>query len=292
MFRATQELTALRRWCLTGTPIQNRLEDLGSLIAFLRIKELARMSTFRTYVIAPTLNGRGSQFANLQTVLRTICLRRTRDMLGLPRPTAISRLVKFSDEERLQYTELYEYYKRQVQIAVSGNRSYGSTTLQSIHELRLFCNNGPRKRQDEPHESDDEMLSYLLQLDNNRCANCSTSILCIDKVDGQDRGRFIQPCKHLVCHSCWPQCVEKRKGSHCLLCARGHSPPDFTSHARTKELSSAANEVAPSYPSKLIALLDDIKQAPENKWLVSMGAVKIQLLTGSLVSSSLPGRKP
>jgi hypothetical protein len=111
-------------------------------------------------------------------------------------------------------------------------------------------------------------------------------------VDGRDRGRFIQPCKHLVCHSCWPQCVEKRKGSHCLLCARGHSPPDFTSHARTKELSSAANEVAPSYPSKLIALLDDIKQAPENKWLVSMGAVKIQLLTGSLVSSSLPGRKP
>lgn len=210
MFKAIQELPAHRRWCLTGTPIQNRLEDLGSLVAFLRLTELARISTFRTYIITPTLNDGRNQFANLQTVLRTICLRRTREILGLPQPIAHPRLIRFSYEERRQYTDLYEHYKRQVQMAVSGNGRYASTTLQSIHELRLFCNNGPRKVQDELCKSDDEMLSYLLQLEENECAKCTTSIFCIDKVDGRDQGIFIQPCKHLVCHSCWPQCSTLR----------------------------------------------------------------------------------
>ncbi|CAN9259912.1 unnamed protein product [Alternaria alternata] len=187
MFKAIQELPAQRRWCLTGTPIQNRLEDLGSLVAFLRFAELARMSTFRTYIITPTLIDRGNSFANLQTVLKTICLRRTRDILGLPQPIAYPRLIKFSGEERRQYTDLYEHYKRQVQMAVSGNGRYASTTLQSIHELRLFCNNGPRRRQDQTHDSDDEILSYLLQLEENACVNCGISIFCIDKEEGRNR---------------------------------------------------------------------------------------------------------
>lgn len=58
MFKSIQELPVHRRWCLTGTPIQNRLEDLGSLVAFLCLTELERMPTFRKYIIAPTLTGR------------------------------------------------------------------------------------------------------------------------------------------------------------------------------------------------------------------------------------------
>ena len=292
MFKAIQELPAQRRWCLTGTPIQNRLEDLGSLVAFLRFAELARMSTFRTYIITPTLIDRGNSFANLQTVLKTICLRRTRDILGLPQPVAYPRLIKFSGEERRQYTDLYEHYKRQVQMAVSGNGRYASTTLQSIHELRLFCNNGPRRRQDQTHDSDDEMLSYLLQLEENACVNCGISIFCIDKEEGRNRGMFIRPCRHLVCHSCWPQCLEKRKETRCLLCVKGYATPDFTTHISTEMLPVAANEAPLPYPSKLLALLDDIRQAPRDKWSVSPVTVRIQRIIELLVSSSLPGRKP
>ena len=266
MFKAIQQLPAQRRWCLTGTPIQNRLEDLGSLVAFLRLRELARMSTFRTYVITPTLSDQGNQFANLQTLLRTICLRRTRDILGLPQPIAHPRPIRFSDEERHQYTDLYEHYKRQIQIAVSGNGRYASTTLQSIHELRLFCNNGLRRRQDEPHESDDEILSYLLQLGENACSNCGTNIFCIDKEEGRNRGMFIRPCRHLVCHSCWPQCVEKKKDTRCLLCTKGHPTPDLTTHITTGKLSITTDEVVRPHPSKLLALLDDIKRTYREKW--------------------------
>lgn len=177
-------------------------------------------------------------------------------------------------------------------MAVSGNDKFASTTLQSIHKLRIFCNNGPRGTRDELIESDDEMLSYLVQLGENVCAKCTNSVLSIDKVEGRDRGKFIQPCRHLVCHSCWPQCVGKGNGTHCLLCASGHSPPDFATHIETQGLSSEMSEALLPHPSKLLALLDDIKGAPRNKWWVPLAAVKIHQLTESLASSSLPGRKP
>lgn len=266
-FQAVHQLEAQRRWCLTGTPIQNRLEDLGSLIAFLRLPDLETVPTFRTCIVAPTSPERGSQFQNLQTLLKAICLRRTRDILGLPEPKAHVRLVEFSMQERHQYNDLYEYYRRHVQMAVSGVMGKVlSTTVQSIHELRLFCNNGPKLIQSKPGSSDEETWSYLQQLEQNElgCSNCSQLITCIDQVGDKDSGVLIPSCKHLVCRSCLPQCLNKKKV--CLLCAAGKSPPDFANHIETRFSTSAVDDPGFVFPSKLQALLDDIRREPQVKW--------------------------
>ncbi|PVI01287.1 hypothetical protein DM02DRAFT_654670 [Periconia macrospinosa] len=234
-FQAVQQISAQRRWCVTGTPIQNRLEDLGSLVAFLRVPDLERAAVFRTCIIAPTLSEKTTSFQNLQILLKTICLRRTREILGLPEPIADQRELKFSDQERYQYDELYEHYSKQVQMAVSGVTKLASTTLQSIHELRLFCNNGPRKIQRELNESDDEILSYLQQFDRNICAKCSDSIFCIDPVGERNAGI---------------------------------APPDLANHIGTDVSSSTQQETAFQYPSKLRRLLYDIKRDPGHKCIV------------------------
>ncbi|KAH8708493.1 SNF2 family N-terminal domain-containing protein [Phaeosphaeriaceae sp. PMI808] len=265
-YQAVQQVPAQRRWCLTGTPIQNCLEDLGSLIAFLRVPDLERASTFRKYIITPTSPDRGSQFQNLQLLLETVCLRRTRDILGLSEPVVQPRLLTFSSQERYQYDELYERYRRQVQMAVSGVIKVASTTLRSIHELRLFCNNGLKPAEREQRESDDEMLSYLQQLERNRCAKCSLPILCIDEKGDRNCGMFIHSCRHLVCHSCLPQCLNKEKA--CRLCASGHIPPDITNHISTEVSVPAAKEFPSQYPSKLLALLQDIQQEPRSKCII------------------------
>ncbi|KAF2013075.1 hypothetical protein BU24DRAFT_263670 [Aaosphaeria arxii CBS 175.79] len=286
-FKAVHELRAQRRWCLTGTPIQNRLEDLGSLIAFLRVPDMENAPVFRKHIIAPTSLERGSQFQNLRILLRTVCLRRTREVLALPEPIVQQRLLDFSTQERYRYDELYEHYKKYIQMAVSGVRGkVVSTTLQSIHELRLFCNNGPKKMQNELQASEEEVLSYLQQLGQNECSNCTQSINCIDKFGEQEGGVLISPCKHLVCRSCLPQCLDKRK--NCRLCASGKSPLEFATHIGADAPVLAVEEIPDEYPSKLLALLEDIQKEPLHKCIVFSSWKKtLDLASGLLQRAGL-----
>src|SRR4051794_3165764 len=83
-FRAISYLSAQLRWCLTGTPIQNCLEDLGSLVRFLRISPLDKVATFRKHIIHPLKSGEPDCLRNLRLLLDCVCLRRTKDLLGLP----------------------------------------------------------------------------------------------------------------------------------------------------------------------------------------------------------------
>ena len=51
--KAICRLSAQRRWAVTGTPVQNRLEDLGALMTFLRIKPFDERGGFAQYIMAP-----------------------------------------------------------------------------------------------------------------------------------------------------------------------------------------------------------------------------------------------
>jgi SWI/SNF-related matrix-associated actin-dependent regulator of chromatin subfamily A3 len=156
-------------------------------------------------------------------------------------------------------------------MAVSGRRSKVSTTvLHSIHELRLFCNNGKRKAVKESPESDDELLSMLQQHDANVCAQCNGPIFSIDQTGGDANvGLFIAKCKHLVCHSCHPQCYKSKRG--CMLCAGGHVPkrPSDDSELalnRGDKFIPLVEHSAEEYPSKLLALLKDLQMDTGSKW--------------------------
>lgn len=46
---------AERRWCLSGTPIQNSIDDLYAYMRFLRYEPYARQSAFKTLIKEPLL---------------------------------------------------------------------------------------------------------------------------------------------------------------------------------------------------------------------------------------------
>jgi SNF2 family DNA or RNA helicase len=85
--KATQAACALNaefRWCLTGTPLQNNLDELQSLIAFLRIRPYNDLAAWREQITRPMNNGRGGlAVRRLQVYLKAFMKRRTKDVLKL-----------------------------------------------------------------------------------------------------------------------------------------------------------------------------------------------------------------
>ncbi|KAJ3265917.1 hypothetical protein HDU77_003391 [Chytriomyces hyalinus] len=108
--KAACSLTGERRWALTGTPIQNKLDDLFSLIKFLRIQPFCNKSSWNQYISKPVKFSTNSIGVDrLQTLMKGITLRRTKNqkingkpILSLPeRLDAIQHLELAPSEQEL-----------------------------------------------------------------------------------------------------------------------------------------------------------------------------------------------
>ena len=82
-------LTAEFRWCLTGTPYQNTVDDVYSLVKFLRIPPFAEWNYWKDRITRQAKGGNMSlALTRLRTLLRAIMLRRTKDILKVHPPLA------------------------------------------------------------------------------------------------------------------------------------------------------------------------------------------------------------
>lgn len=114
--RAACLLQADRRWALTGTPIQNRLTDLYSLLRFLHVEPWGDVSFFNSFLAKPFASQNAKALDIVQAILSSILLRReksTRDRNGrpivdLPEKTLDTRHLSFSPTEREIYNSVYD----------------------------------------------------------------------------------------------------------------------------------------------------------------------------------------
>ncbi|KAI0201512.1 hypothetical protein F4808DRAFT_424126 [Astrocystis sublimbata] len=82
--KACYELRSVYRWCLSGTPLQNNLDELQSLVKFLRIKPYDDLREWREHFDLPMKNGKGHiAIRRLHSVLQCFMKRRTKDILKL-----------------------------------------------------------------------------------------------------------------------------------------------------------------------------------------------------------------
>ncbi|KAL7910770.1 SNF2 family N-terminal domain-containing protein [Trichoderma velutinum] len=86
--KATKACCALRseyRWCLSGTPMQNNLEELQSLIKFLRIRPYDDLKAWKDQIEQPMKGGKGHiALGRLHSFLRCFMKRRTKEILKQP----------------------------------------------------------------------------------------------------------------------------------------------------------------------------------------------------------------
>src|SRR6266498_4887758 len=119
--KACYELSAVHRWVLTGTPIVNRLEDLFSLVRFLKVEPWSNFSFWKTFITVPFESKDFIRALDVvQTVLEPLVLRRTKDMktpdgealVPLPPRTITIEEVELSKPEREVYDHIYTRAKR------------------------------------------------------------------------------------------------------------------------------------------------------------------------------------
>ncbi|KAF8533502.1 SNF2 family N-terminal domain-containing protein [Trichophaea hybrida] len=143
-FKATYTLESKYRWCLTGTPIQNRIDDFAALLSFLRVHPFDR--SFKKSIIDPLKSANPGSLRKLRLLVSSVSLRRTKAALGsviqLPTRKDITQDVEFSKEERA----LYDFAKQQANSLLKGRSEETSTLkeyqsiLQAILRLRQICN--------------------------------------------------------------------------------------------------------------------------------------------------------
>ncbi|KAI1431232.1 DNA repair protein rad-5 [Xylaria sp. CBS 124048] len=148
--KACYELSAQHRWALTGTPIVNRLEDLFSLVRFLRVEPWNNFSFWRTFITVPFESKDFMRALDVvQTVLEPLVMRRTKDMktpsgepLVLLPPKSVEIVsVELSQSERA----VYDYVFARVKRAFSANVERGTvmkaytTIFAQILRLRQIC---------------------------------------------------------------------------------------------------------------------------------------------------------
>ena len=142
-------LLARRRWCLSGTPLQNSVDDLFAYFKFLRHPPFDDPAGFRAAVKEPIRLNPTAGFANLHQVLSTVMLRRTKatciggePIVKLPPRHVALRCVKFSSGERQAYFELQKVYAdRFAEYRAAGTVSTNYVNiLYMLLRLRQACN--------------------------------------------------------------------------------------------------------------------------------------------------------
>ena len=155
--KAVCALSAERRWAVTGTPVQNRLEDLGALMKFLRIRPFDESKNFAQFIIAPFKTADVEIIPKLRLLVDSITLRRLKDKINLPKREEFVERLAMTDTER----EFYDFFARESTKNINtmlqnkekmGGKGYAHV-LKAILRLRLLCAGGADLLNDDDYDA-------------------------------------------------------------------------------------------------------------------------------------------
>ncbi|CAK9438671.1 uncharacterized protein LODBEIA_P28950 [Lodderomyces beijingensis] len=242
--RAANHLNTRKRWCLTGTPLQNRIGEIYSLIRYMKMDPFHmyfctkcdcksnewKFSNGRTCdgcghtgmlhtnffnhfmlknILKFGLEGDGMEsFTNLRTLLDNIMLRRTKieraDDLGLPPRIVEVRLDRFNEEERDLYTSLYSDSKRKFNDYVADG-----VVLNNYANIFTLIT---RMRQLADHPD-----LVLKRFGTNQIANSIDGVIMCQLCDDEAEEPIESKCHHRFCRMCIQEYVESFDGQNAKL---------------------------------------------------------------------------
>lgn len=294
MAQAVCALNSIARWAVTGTPIQNRLGDLASLLKFIQAHPFNDAKQFETDVSRLWKSGSDGEAADrLKRLSAHILLRRTKAVIDLPLRRDLIQPVAFTAEERATYEQLKRHTITNIEEALGSNSTASKrhgyvNALQQIESLRLFSNLGfhylSRHERLSYQSSEREWSNVAQRIFNSQrqmspisCRKCSSMLGLSDTLLGESTaggdGAIFTSCFQFFCNDCLEKSSKKRSSVSCGHTPVCHAAPVSTSSAALEEIDSFVSPGIQNLPSglssKITALVDDIKSLPKDaKWYV------------------------
>ncbi|ATZ52859.1 Bculs1 [Botrytis cinerea B05.10] len=228
-------LTALTRFCLTGTPMMNNITELYSLIKFLRIRPYSSWTSFVKDFGCLSKGGSHSEeylrktMQRLQGVLKAILLRRTKKsqidgkpIINLPPKFEHVDHVIFSKDEQ----EFYQALKDKTQLQFNKYRKAGtvgknySNILVLLLRLRQCCCHPhliidlEEAAAGSAELTEEQMIDRAMALEPDvvsRLLAADGGFECNICYDATPNPSIIIPCGHDNCHDCLMALSEQAK---------------------------------------------------------------------------------
>lgn len=248
MSQACVRLESERHWCLTGTPVQNRLMDIFSLLCFLRVSPFDNVSIFKQYLDAPLAQRSEVGVVRLQTMMKAMTLRRVKSqklkngkpILELPARSNQVRWLTLRDSERAAYDSAFNKAQDVFKKLCDQNVALKNYTVLLTLVLRLrqlvtypglaadyeqvVTELMAKEEKVTPYTTEKAHRQYamLIESEETMCSSCNRDVLLVTQGIRQSTSREIDEsaalmsvCGHLYCL----ECVERYKtASKCFLC--------------------------------------------------------------------------
>ncbi len=142
--KAVGALSGRHRLCLSGTPVENNLEELWSLFDFLMPGFLGDANRFRTTFRTPIeRDGNAQKLEALRAAVAPFILRRMKETVArdLPPKTELVRPVELAGDQRELYESIRAAAHSEVRTAIRKKGIPGSTItiLDALMKLRQVC---------------------------------------------------------------------------------------------------------------------------------------------------------
>ncbi|XP_062596908.1 helicase-like transcription factor isoform X2 [Saccostrea cucullata] len=265
--QAICNLRSERKWIISGTPIQNKIDDLFSMITFLNIDTFNDYENWSRIIETPLKSGDVSAKRRLYKLMSSIALRRTKGtkidgkrLVDLPEKTVQIKYIEFSKWEKDIYDRKYQYYRECIYRFIERRKApeeYRKVCCALLRLRQLCCHPSLFNYHFEvdEHQNTKRLMSFL-RFPLNECS------ICLQTPDSP----IITNCKHVFCKVCILQHMSQSGPSLCPNCRKPihrksfyEIPPDEINLRLTKpELDTWVAS------AKTMALLYDLIRLREN----------------------------
>uniref|UniRef100_J3M1N6 Uncharacterized protein n=2 Tax=Oryza brachyantha TaxID=4533 RepID=J3M1N6_ORYBR len=226
--RACCGLEAKRRWCLSGTPIQNTIDDLYSYFRFLKYEPYSVYSSFQSMIKCQISRDATRGYKKLQAILKIVLLRRTKETLidgepiiKIPPKTIQLSKIDFIKEERTFYMMLEEGSREKFkEYAAAGTiKENYANILVLLLRLRQACDHPLLLNGKQSDLIDTGSIEVAKQLPKETVINLLRKLegggyeIC-SRCSDTPENAVVATCGHVFCY----QCVHESLASDYNVC--------------------------------------------------------------------------